>query len=133
MLTESFISDRGHRWVETIDKIKQIGFFTTTNDVSGSHNGFLDLCVKYTSFVAVIFIIEIYVLLLKLVKFIQIGRDRLLFVSILALIFMNCVESIFVGLTDGHFLFISLGIFVSGSISNKSKTFRGEYNGKIYS
>lgn len=120
IVTQDIFTSRGERWLLAINAIKEYGLFACGMDVLGAHNGFLDMCVKYTFIGAVVIIFLMMELYSYFCKTAAKGESTtVLLFSIMAIVFMNSVESIFVGLTDGFFLFILTGILISSCISKE--------------
>lgn len=132
--SQGIFTDRGERWVISIDALINNGIFSSNLDVPGSHNGFLDICVKYTFIGAVIFIVIMIRTYFRYCPYILKDITKIVILcTILSIVLMNSVESVFVGLTDGYFLMMLTGILISLCINEKQKKGRRQINrGKIY-
>lgn len=117
----TFFSNRAEVWKDAIERIFNAGIFHAAGTEQGeifstvmAHNGFLDICVKYTLPVAVAAMAGLIFLYFKLSSHLRNNRFRqTAFAAILAFVLMNSVESVFVGLCDGYFMLFISGMLLS--------------------
>ena len=122
VLDLDIFTNRGERWFDSIKSIREFGIFSSGMTVPGSHNGFLDLCVKYTFFGAIIYVVIMIAVIWRNSRYI-VKNDSVTVIlcAVLSIVLMNSVESLFVGLTDSYFLLIFMGMLVSLSLNEKHK------------
>lgn len=132
VLQETIFTTRGERWVWSIEALWRNGALSSV-DVPGSHNGFLDVCVKYTFMGGILYAIVLIGIHCRYGRLaIKCDAGTVLLCAILSIVFMNSVESMLVGLTDCYFLLILTGILVSmHSDANVLKEKVKEY-GKVH-
>ena len=113
ILTTDIFTTRGERWVNSINSLKNSLFIKPGDNSIGAHNGFLDMCLKYGYFISILFVLA----LLHLIQTVRLSfknvQNILLYYIFMTLLFMNIVESFFMGLTDSYFYIFVVAILYS--------------------
>ena len=113
VLDVTFFTNRGGRWLQARDAIQSVGFFNVYTKKIGAHNGFLEMCLNYSTFIALLYVLFLFVILVRFYKvYRRDPRAKMLGFMFMIFILMNCTESFFIGLTDSYFLLIVLACIV---------------------
>ena len=122
VLSLSAFSSRGYRWTATLQELNRVGFFGVSNSNIGAHNGVLDLCLKYGVFATVIFVVVFFATVITKARWVRNDtKSEVLMCMVISLVFMNSVESFFVGLTDSYPLIMIVAWISKRTYENRAQ------------
>ena len=121
-LSVDAFSSRGYRWTTTLQELNRVGMFWVSNANIGAHNGVLDICLKYGVFATVIFVVIFFATVIKKSRLVR-GDTKCetLICMVISLVFMNSVESFFVGLTDAYPLIMIVAWISERTYGNRAQ------------